>query len=51
MFHVIEKEMKWRKDQGMEEGFEALKKCKPIVTVGAREPLGGEGMMADYFRM
>lgn len=51
MFNVIEKEMAWRKEQGMPEGFEALRAWKPVVAVGAREPLGGQTMMADYFRM
>ena len=51
MFNVIEKEMAWRKDQGLDVGFEALRACKPIVALGAKEPLGGQGMMADYFRM
>lgn len=50
MFHVIEKEMRWRKDNGRPEGFDALKKSKPIVAVGADEPLGGERMKAAYYR-
>ena len=51
MFNVIEKEMAWRREKGIQEGFEGLKRTKPVVAVGAKEPLGGEGMMADYFRM
>lgn len=51
MLHVIEKEMKWRREQGLPEGFEALKVCKPIVAVGAEEPLGDPREMAAYFRM
>lgn len=50
MFNVIEKEMAWRKSQGLREGFEGLRDCRPIVAVGAKEPLGGQRMMADYFR-
>lgn len=50
MFNVIEKELAWRKNQGLPEGFETLRECKPVVAVGAREPLGGQTMMADYFR-
>ncbi|KAL8774165.1 MAG: hypothetical protein Q9194_004136 [Teloschistes cf. exilis] len=50
MFHVIEKEMRWRKDNGRPEGFDALKKSKPIVAVGADEPLGGERMKAAYYQ-
>ena len=50
MFNVIEKEMKWRKDQGLPEAFEAIKRCKPVVSVGAEGPLGGQPLMADYYR-
>lgn len=50
MFHVIEKEIQWRKDNGRPEGFDALKGLKPIVAVGADEPLGGERMKAAYYR-
>ena len=50
MFNVIEKEMKWRRDQGLPEGFDTMRKFKPIVAVGASEPLGGQTMMADYYR-
>lgn len=50
MFNVIEKEMQWRKDQGFPEGFDTMRKCKPIVAVGAKKPLGGQTMMADYYR-
>lgn len=49
MFHVIEKETQWRKDNNRPEGFDALKKSKPIVAVGADEPLGGERMKAAYY--
>ncbi|KAL8801055.1 MAG: hypothetical protein Q9182_004747, partial [Xanthomendoza sp. 2 TL-2023] len=49
MFHVIEKEMRWRKDNGRPEGFDALKGSKPVVAVGAAEPLGGERMKAAYY--
>lgn len=50
MFHVIEKEMKWRREQGLPEGFEALRNCKPIVAVGAEEPLGDPREIAAYYR-
>ncbi|KAL8948083.1 MAG: hypothetical protein Q9222_005701 [Ikaeria aurantiellina] len=49
MFHVIEKDLRWRKDNGRAEGFETLKACKPIVAVGSDEPLGGERMKAAYY--
>ena len=50
MFNVIEKEMNWRRDQGLPEGFDTMRKFKPVVAVGASEPLGGQTMMADYYR-
>ncbi|CAO1605236.1 hypothetical protein XANCAGTX0491_008758 [Xanthoria calcicola] len=50
MFHVIEKEMRWRKEHGRPEGFEALKKSKPVIAVGADEPLGGKRVQAAYYR-
>lgn len=49
MFHVIEKEMRWRSQNGRPEGFEALKRCRPLVAVGAEQPLGEQLVMADYF--
>jgi hypothetical protein len=51
LFHVIEKELEWRKARGQLEGFEAMKNSKPIVAVGADHPLDDELLMADYFRM
>ena len=51
MFNVIEKEVQWRGDQGFPKGFDTMRKHKPIVAVGAEEPLGGQMMMADYFRL
>lgn len=50
MFNIIEKEMQWRKEHGRPEGFEALKTNKPLVSVGAEGPLGGQALMADYYR-
>ena len=50
MFHVIEKEMLWRRSNGLPEGFEAMKNVKPVVAVGADKPLGDQIMLADYFR-
>ncbi len=51
MFHVIDKEIQWRKDHGRSEGFDTLRRSKPIVAVGEDEPLGGERMKAAYYRM
>ncbi len=50
MFHVIEKELEWRRKRGQLEGFETLKRYKPIVAIGAEQPLEDQRMMADYFR-
>ena len=51
MFHVIENEMAWRRDHGLPEGFDTLKRSKPTVAVGAEKPLGDQSILADYFRM
>ncbi|KAI9738646.1 MAG: hypothetical protein M1834_008151 [Cirrosporium novae-zelandiae] len=49
MFHVIEKELEWRRQHGKPEGFETLRAVKPIVAVGAHEPLGDQLLMEDFF--
>lgn len=51
MFNMIEKEMQWRKAQGLPEGYETVRRYKPTVAVGAEGPLGGSVLMADYYRM
>ena len=50
MFHVIEKEMEWRTANGLSEGFQSLRKLKPLVAVGADGPLEDQLQMAAYFR-
>lgn len=50
LFHVIEKELEWRRARSQPEGFEAMKSSRPIVAVGADHPLEDELLMADYFR-
>lgn len=50
MFHIIEREKRWRKEHGKSEGFGALSASKPVVAVGAEEPLEDQRMLADYFR-
>jgi hypothetical protein len=50
LFHIIETEMKWRQSKGKAPGFEALKAHKPLLAVGAEEPLEDQKIMADYFR-
>ncbi|OAK98951.1 nucleoside hydrolase [Phaeosphaeriaceae sp. SRC1lsM3a] len=49
LFHHIEKERAWRKANGRREGFETLAVRKPIVAVGAEEPLAEHMMVADFF--
>ncbi|KAL1792237.1 hypothetical protein ACET3X_009988 [Alternaria dauci] len=49
LFHYIEKERAWRKENGRPEGFETLGVRKPIVAVGAEEPLAEHMMVADFF--
>ncbi|KKZ63830.1 DNA glycosylase [[Emmonsia] crescens] len=49
MFHTIERELEWRRENGKPEGFDALRACKPTVAVGASRPLEDEMRMADYF--
>jgi hypothetical protein len=51
MFHILEREMHWRRERGRPEGFGALRACRPIVAVGAEDPLEDQKMLADYFRM
>lgn len=50
LFHVLEKEMEWRRARGQLEGFGCMTSSKPIVAVGADHPLEDEILMADYFR-
>ena len=50
MFHVIEKEREWRREQGMSPGFDSLDNYKPVVAAGPKGPLGEQQRMADYFR-
>ncbi|KAF3940949.1 hypothetical protein ABW19_dt0205831 [Dactylella cylindrospora] len=49
MFHVLERELAWREQTGRDLGYESLRKYKPIVAVGAEEPLEEQILMADYF--
>ncbi|KAA8625279.1 Nucleoside hydrolase [Pyrenophora tritici-repentis] len=49
LFHHIEKERAWRKENNRPEGFETLSARKPIVAVGAEEPLAEHKMVADFF--
>lgn len=51
MFHILEREMQWRREKGQPEGFGSLKASRPILAVGAEDPLEDQKMLADYFRM
>lgn len=50
MFHVLELEKEWRIANGKVPGFGSLGACKPVVAVGAEQPLEDEELLADYFR-
>lgn len=50
IFQVLDKEMEWRRNNGLEEGFPALKTYKPIIAAGPAHPLEDEELVADYFR-
>ena len=50
MFYHIEKELAWRKENGLKLGFDTLRHHKPLVAVGPEHPLADQILMADYFR-
>ena len=41
--------MAWRKAQGRPEGFELVKRRRPILAVGPAAPLADQLVQADYF--
>ncbi|KAI2620859.1 Inosine/uridine-preferring nucleoside hydrolase domain-containing protein [Xylaria nigripes] len=49
LFKVLDHEMKWREANGKPLGFEALRKFKPVVAMGAEHALEDEILMADNF--
>ncbi|KAL2421852.1 hypothetical protein ABEF95_008725 [Exophiala dermatitidis] len=49
VFHILEKELAWRKEHGLPVGFEGITKYKPIIAIGAEEPLQDRIESADYF--
>lgn len=51
MFHHIHEEMRWRQGRGLPAGFGALLAARPLVAIGAEQPLADGMLMADYFRM
>lgn len=50
MFHILERETEWRRQNGRPEGFGAMRACRPVIAVGAEDPLEDQKMLADYFR-
>lgn len=42
--------MIYRKENGLQPGFESLVACKPILAVGAATPLEDQEVMEDGFR-
>ena len=51
LFHVLGKEMEWRRQTGRPEGFEAIKTYKPIVAIGPEHALEESELVEDGFRM
>jgi hypothetical protein len=51
LFHVVERELEWRKSTGESLGFAALRAAKPLIAVGATKPLVDPLVMADYYRL
>ncbi|KAJ6257387.1 hypothetical protein Dda_8276 [Drechslerella dactyloides] len=50
LFHVLEKEILWRKRTGrLQRGYDSLQRHKPVVAVGAHRPLEDQVLMGDYF--
>ncbi|MCJ1271092.1 hypothetical protein MMC22_010991 [Lobaria immixta] len=49
MFYVLEKELEWRKQRGIPEGFETLRKSRPLVSIGATKPLDDQPTAMDFF--
>lgn len=39
LFHILQHEISWRKSQGLQPGYEGITAFKPVVAVGAAEPL------------
>lgn len=50
LFHVLDKELLWRKEHGIPEGFETLRKSRPLVSIGATKPLDDQPLASDFFR-
>lgn len=49
MFHIIERELQWRREQGRS-GFKTMTTYRPTIAVGAQHPISDSLLLADYFR-
>ncbi|RMZ78757.1 hypothetical protein DV738_g3662, partial [Chaetothyriales sp. CBS 135597] len=50
VFHTLDQELAWRKANNLKPGFEGITKFKPLVAVGADQPLeDAPTESADYF--
>lgn len=49
IFHILAQEVAWRKTQGIPDSYDGVTKYKPIVAIGANEPLHDRTDNADYF--
>lgn len=50
LFHVLNKELQWRRSAGRPGGYKALEAHKPIVAIGPEHPLEEDDLKADFFR-
>lgn len=48
IFHVLEKELAWRRANNIPEGFEGIRHFKPLIAIGADEPLQDQ-IESDFF--
>ncbi|KAF7552216.1 hypothetical protein G7Z17_g4468 [Cylindrodendrum hubeiense] len=49
LFDVLAKERAWRRSRGQDEGFEVEQASKPIVALGATEPISAVKTLAEYY--
>ncbi|KAH6962449.1 Inosine/uridine-preferring nucleoside hydrolase domain-containing protein [Ilyonectria sp. MPI-CAGE-AT-0026] len=49
LFHVLEKEMEWRRSKNLPEGFGCLRASKTLIAAGAEHSLLEEELAADFF--
>src|ERR1700742_3789081 len=49
IFHILEKELSWRKQHDKPVGFEGVTKFRPLIAIGAEGPLQDRIESADYF--